>query len=49
VEAHVTNGELQCIGNWLSDEKQRVVLNGQLLDCRDDPSGVPLKLITNTV
>jgi len=39
LEAH---GEiLQWIGNWLSDRKQRVVLNGQLSDWRDVLSGVP--------
>jgi len=36
LEARGTDGDiLKWIGNWLSDRKQRVVLNGQFL------SGVP--------
>jgi len=42
LEAHGIDGEiLQWIGNWLSDRKQRVVLNGQISDWRDVLSGVP--------
>ena len=42
MEAHGVDGEiLQWIGNWLSDRKQRVVLNGQISDWRDVLSGVP--------
>jgi len=42
LEAHgIGRKILQWIGNWLSDRKQRVVLNGQLSDWRDILSGVP--------
>jgi len=42
LEAHGIDGEIsQWIGNWLSDTKQRVVLNGQISDWRDVLSGVP--------
>jgi len=42
LEAHGIDGDiLKWIGNWLSDRKQRVVLNGQFSDWRDVLSGVP--------
>jgi len=42
LEAHGVDGEiLQWIGNWLSDRKQRVMLNGQISDWRNVLSGVP--------
>ena len=42
LEAHGTDGKiLQWIGNWLSHRKQRLVLNGQLSDCKDVLNGVP--------
>jgi len=40
--AHGLGGDiLQWIGNWLSNRKQRVVLNGQYSSWRDVLSGVP--------
>jgi len=40
--AHGLGGDiLQWIGNWLSNRKQRVVLNGQYSGWRDFLSGVP--------
>jgi len=40
LEAHgIDRKILQWIGNWLSDRKQRVVLNGQISDWRDVLSG----------
>jgi len=40
--AHGIDGQvLQWIQNWLSDRKQRVVLNGQFSDWREVLSGVP--------
>jgi len=42
LEAHGIDGKiLQWIENWLSNRKQRVVLNGQFSDWRDVLSGVP--------
>jgi len=32
---------MELIGNWLSDRKQRVVLNGEISDWRDVLNGVP--------
>jgi len=42
LEAHGIDGDtLKWIENWLSDRKQRVVLNGQFSDWTDVLSGVP--------